>query len=846
MKQLTFKAFTEITRTATISVGQHGGRAKCLQRLIRLDMPVPTTVALSFETVRRIAQGKMTDVAAILDFFGEAPLVSVRPSAEGTDWGGPGAILNIGMTDRRHAVMVQRRGEDAANAIYLRFIHTYAVQVAHLDAELFPRVPRPGRSDVAEALRIFESETDEPFPQHPAEQLAGVLRSMARAWEGTSARLLRKARGAPEEAGLGLVVQRMALGVGADESGAGVMQFVDPTTGRGQITGRYMSQAQGRDALALKHAALYLTRDPRGPSLEELAPEIFDRLVGLGDLARARLREEMQIEFVIQEGELAVIDAVRVPRTARANVEIVVALARDRIIPREEALLRVPPRSLNELMHWQVDPAAPRAVLAGGIAASPGAAVGRLVFSSTRAQALAAQGEACILVKRETSPDDVRGMHAARGVLTAKGGMSSHAAVIARGLGVPCVVGAGRIAIDRRAREMRLADGRILREGEVVTLDGSAGEVLEGAAEMLEPSLGEAFQTLLGWADEIRDIGVRVNADTPEDARIARTFRAEGIGLCRTEHMFFDDDRLTVMREMIFADAPEDRADALRQLLPMQREDFTRLFEIMEGLPVCIRLFDPPLHEFLPSDRQGVVDLANALGRPVSDVQARIDSMTEFNPMLGLRGVRLGITVPEIYEMQVQAIFEAVIALGEAGTQVVPEIMLPLVSAQREVEILQSRIEQVAARLRAGRDAAVSYRLGVMVETPRAALKAHAIAELCAFMSFGTNDLTQMTYGLSRDDAGRFMQTYVHQGVFREDPFHVLDKEGVGELLRIGAERGRRANGRIVLSICGEHGGTADSIAFARDCGFDYVSCSPFRVPVARLAAAHAVLARGS
>ncbi|WP_108259762.1 hypothetical protein [Mangrovicoccus ximenensis] len=393
LKHLTFKAFTEITKTATITVDQHGGRAKCLQRLVRLDMPVLTTVALSFETVRHIAQGKMTDVEAILDFFGETPLVSVRPSAEGADWGGPGAILNIGMNERRHAVMVQRRGEDAANAIYLRFIHTYAVQVAHLDADLFPPVQRPARSDVAEALRIYEMETDEPFPEEPAEQLAGVLRSMARAWEGTSARLLRKARGAPENAGLGLVVQRMALGVGKDESGSGVMQFINSTTGKAQITGRYMSQSQGRDALALKHAAIYLTRDPRGPSLEELAPEIFDQLVGLGELARAKLREEMQIEFVIQESTLCVIDAVRVRRTARANVEIVVGLAQDRIITRDEALLRVPPRSLNELMHWQVNPEAERRVLAGGIAASPGAAVGKLVFSSTRAQALAAQGE---------------------------------------------------------------------------------------------------------------------------------------------------------------------------------------------------------------------------------------------------------------------------------------------------------------------------------------------------------------------------------------------------------------------------------------------------------------------
>lgn len=842
LKNLTFKAFTEITRTATITVDQHGGRAKCLQRLVRLKMPVPTTVALSFETVRKIAHGKMTDVGGILDFFGETPLVSVRPSAEGADWGGPGAILNIGMNERRYGVMVNRRGEAAANAIYLRFIQTYAVQVAHLDEDLFRLPRRPSREDVAVALRTYEEETDEPFPQDPAEQLAGVLRSMARAWEGTSARLLRKAKGAPEDAGLGLVVQRMALGVGPDESGSGVMQFVHSVTGRAQITGRYLSQSQGRDALLDQSAAIFLTRDPRGPSLEELAPEVFDELVNLGDRARSQLREEMQIEFVIQAGELAVIDAVRVARSARANVEIAVALANDGIISREDALLRVVPRSLNELMHRQVNPESPRDILAAAIAASPGAAVGKLVFSSTRAQALAAQDEDCILVKRETSPDDVRGMHAAKGVLTAKGGITSHAAVIARGLGLPCVVGAGQVVIDRRARTLRLADGTVLKEGELVTLDGSAGEVLRGGVDMLEPALGDAFQTLLRWADDIRDIGVRVNADTPEDAQIARSFHAEGIGLCRTEHMFFEAGRLTVMREMIFADDAEDRADALRQLLPMQRADFLQLFEIMEGLPVCIRLFDPPLHEFLPNDRQGVVDLANALGQQVSDVQARIDSMSEYNPMLGLRGVRLGVTVPEIYEMQVQAIFEATLHAADRGITVSPEIMLPLVSAKREVELLQSRIEQVAGKVRAAHGTDFSYRLGVMVETPRAALKANKIAECCSFMSFGTNDLTQMTYGLSRDDAGRFMQEYVQQGVYKEDPFHYLDQEGVGELLKIGAKRGRATNSDLVLSLCGEHGGTSDSIAFCRAIGFNYVSCSPFRVPVARLAGAHAVL----
>ncbi|MGB0660373.1 MAG: putative PEP-binding protein [Mangrovicoccus sp.] len=846
LKRFTFKAFTEITQTATISAEQHGGRAKCLQRLIRLGLPVPRTVALSFETVHKIAQGKLPDVEHILDHFGEAPLISVRPSSQDPDWGGPGAILNIGMNDQRHAVMVNLHGEAAANALYLRFIHTYALQVAHLDAELFDLPRHPDQSDVMAALRAYEAETDEPFPQNPAEQLAAVLRSMARAWEGTSARLLRQAKGAPADAGLGLIVQEMALGVGADESGAGVVQFIDSITGKAQITGRYLSQSQGRDAMTRKKLALFLTRDPRGKSLEELCPDIFDTLVQYGETCRVNLKEELQIEFVIQAGKLQILDGVRVQRSARASVQVVVQLVRDKVISRDVALLRIPPRSLNELLHCQVDPRGPRRpVLARGMAASPGAATGKLVFSSTTAQAMAAQGEPCILAKRETTPEDVRGMHAAKGILTEKGGMSSHAAVIARGLGVPCVAGASSTTIDRKTRSMRLADGRLIKEGEIVTLDGSSGQVLKGAADLLEPALDDAFQTLLAWADEVRDLGVRVNADTPEDAQIARSFEADGIGLCRTEHMFFAEDRLPVMREMIFTDAAEDRAEALSQLLPMQRDDFTEIFRIMSGLPVCIRLLDPPLHEFLPHDRAGAVELAETLGRPVSEVQRRIDSMAEFNPMLGLRGVRLGITVPEIYEMQVRAVLEAAQAVFEEGIEVVPEIMLPLVSAQREVELLQSRIEAVATQMRAETGRVIPYKLGVMVETPRAALKAHKISPSCSFMSFGTNDLTQMTYGLSRDDAGRFMSTYVQQGVFKEDPFHHLDQEGVGELLQLGAERGRQGNPNLTLSICGEHGGNSESIAFCRAAGFDYVSCSPYRVPIARLAAAHVTLRQG-
>ncbi|MCL7465132.1 putative PEP-binding protein [Phaeovulum sp. NW3] len=829
--------FVELTPAAEVSTARHGWRAKCLQRLIRLDLPVPRTVALPVETVRAIAAGQMPDTQAIAAVFGPGLLVSVRSSPENPEWGGPGTVLNVGMNDAMHARLTQTHGAEAADALYLRFVQSYATHVARLDPDMF--TARPGPHALAAALAAYQAETDEAFPQSPARQLAEVLRSMARAWEGTTARLLRQAKGAPSEATLGLLVQDMALAIGPGLSGSGTMQFVDSVTGSPQIIGRFRGQSQGRNAAV---ATLYLTRDARGISLEETAPEVFAELTRYGAACRVKLREEMQLEFAVSDGRVSVIDAVRVQRSSRAAVKIAVALASDGVITREEALLRVEPRALSELLHYQVDPRAPRDRFARGIAASPGAATGRIVFTSAAAQASAARDEPCILVRRETAPEDIRGMHAAVAVLTERGGMTSHAAVIARGLGLPCIVGCSEIQLNPRERTLRGPDGRIFREGEVITVDGTNGEVLAGQAAMLEPALDEGFRTLLRWADNVRDIGIRANADTPDDARTARMFEAEGIGLCRTEHMFFDEDRLTVMREMIFADTANDRRIALERLLPMQRDDFTALFDIMAGLPVTIRLFDPPLHEFLPHDREGMRELAEALDRPLSDVTRRVEALSEFNPMLGMRGVRLGITVPEIYEMQAQAIFEATVEASRRGAPVVPEIMIPLVSAQREVELVKTRIDAVAAAVRTQTKTDFTYRLGVMVETPRAALRAGQIAEHAAFLSFGTNDLTQMTYGLSRDDAGRFMGSYVKQKVYLEDPFHILDVEGVGELLLIGAQRGRAARPDVTISVCGEHGGNPESIAFCRAAGFDYVSCSPFRVPVARLAAAHFAL----
>ncbi len=829
---------TLITPKAPVAVATHGGRAKCLQRLVRLDLPVPATVALSFDAVHDIAAGEVPDMAAMAVAFEDGQLLCVRPSSEDPDWGGPGAILNIGMNAERHQALSDEIGSEAATRLYLKFIQSYSTHVARLDPDIFDDIDPRDEGALEDYLDAYENEAEEPFPQDRDVQLAGVLKSMARAWEGTTARLLRQAKGAPADAGLGLVIQALALGVGNGESGSGVLQLVNSDSGYPQITGRYMSQSQGRDALQTGAEALYLQADDRGASLEEHAPEVFAKLKGHAAVMREKLREEMEMEFTLDDGVIHILDGVRVARTARAAVRIAVSLAQDGIIPQQEAVMRIEPRALNELLHRQVDPEAERDMIGDGIGASPGAATGKIVFTAAEAQASAARGEACILVRRETNPEDIRGMHAANAALTERGGMTSHAAVIARGLGLPCVVGATSLKFQTSKKQLVAQDGRVFHEGDVITVDGTNGQVLAGEPLMMEAALDESFQTLMGWADESRDIGVRANADTPADARTALVFQAEGIGLARTEHMFFEADQLIAMREVIFAEDPEGRSVALQALLPMQREMFVELFEVMGKRPVCIRLFDPPLHEFLPTDRAGLRDLAEALNLPLSDVTLRVEELGEYNPMLGMRGVRLGITVPEILDMQARAIFEAMLEAAGEDEPVVAEIMIPLVSAKREVELVKTRIDAVAAAVRTEHGREFDYRLGVMVETPRAALRAEDIAQHCEFFSFGTNDLTQMTYGLSRDDAGRFMSPYVQQGVFPEDPFHTLDQEGVGELLKLGAERGRMARPDLTLSVCGEHGGSPESIAFCRTIGMDYVSCSPFRVPVARLAAA--------
>ena len=833
-----------------------GARAHSLARAVSHDLPVPQAVAMTFQCVNGIASGD--DLPKIEPDLGA--FLSLRSSPGDKSWGGPPAILNIGITDETLPILVDKIGTVAAWRAYRRLIQTFAVRIHDLDPEEFeslyysrknadqPLTESGIKALVNASKDYYAAEMGEPFPQDPNVQLSSALRRMAKEWHAPTSQILRTAKGAPADAGLGIIVQEMVFGLGK-KGGAGSFQQVDSSTGLLAQTGQYIPNAQGSDAHRGGRVARTITKLEREgagqslPSLAELVPGSVDTLTKASDVLREEFRDQMALYFTNEVGKLWLLDMVPARRTASAAIQVAVDLARMGVISRDEALLRVEPRNLIETLHPHVHPDAHRDVFGRGLPASPGAASGRVCFSSEAAQTAHAQGEPAILVRNETSPDDIRGMHVAAAVLTVSGGMTSHAALIARGLGVPCVVGVSDLIIDSAQGQMIAGDGRILRQGDYVTLDGTTGEALVGTVKMRNATASDSFETLMAWADSTRRLKVRANADTPQDAQVARRFNVDGIGLCRTEHTFFEGDRITTMREMILADTDDERQRALDMLLPMQRADFEELFELMPGLPVTIRLLDPPLHEFLPKAGAEMEALSKAMGVPLEQLTARTAALSEFNPMLGKRGVRVGITMPQIYDMQARAIFEAAHAAGErAGAEIIPEIMIPLVSANREVELVKERIVAVATEVERERSVRLNYKIGVMVETPRAALRAGDLAETSAFLSFGTNDLTQMTYGLSRDDAGRFMRDYVAKGVFAEDPFHTLDLEGVGELLLIAARRGRDHNRDLVLGICGEHGGDPASIRFCEIAGFDYVSCSPYRVPIARLAAAQAAI----
>jgi pyruvate,orthophosphate dikinase len=640
----------------------------------------------------------------------------------------------------------------------------------------------------------------------------------------------------------------MVFGNMGDGSATGVAFTRNPSTGDNRLYGEFLINAQGEDVVAGIRTPQPLTKVAReemgdaNPSMEEALPEVFAQFKEVVGRLERHYRDMQDIEFTVEQGRLYMLQTRNGKRTAKAALKVAVDLASEGLITKEEAVMRVDPASLDQLLHPTIDPVSPRDVIATGLPASPGAATGKVVFTAEEAEKLGNAGEAVILVREETSPEDIRGMDAARGIVTARGGMTSHAAVVARGMGRPCVSGAGEIHIDARAGEFH-ARGKTIRAYDVVTIDGSTGEVLSGAVKMIEPELLGDFGLLMGWADSVRRLKVRANAETALDASTARQFGAEGIGLCRTEHMFFDPARIAAVREMILADDVIGRKTALAKILPMQRRDFVELFKIMEGLPVTIRLLDPPLHEFLPHNEDDVRAVAEATGLDAAKLLRRAQELHEVNPMLGHRGCRLGVSYPEIYEMQVRAIIEAACEVAAEGRPApIPEIMHPLVAKGEEMRFLRQLTDRTAKEVLSEKGVAIEYMVGTMVELPRAAIRAGDLAEHAEFFSFGTNDLTQTTFGISRDDSGRFVNTYIEKGIFDKDPFVSLDQEGVGDLIKIAAERGRAARPDVKLGICGEHGGDPASIQFCEAVGLDYVSCSPYRVPIARLAAAQAAI----
>ncbi len=846
----------------------HGEKAALLAAAHAAGLPVPPGFALppGWEGDPAAALARLEDAAGRRFGAGDDPLLlSVRPAAELPAGGMAPAILNIGVTSATLPALAARHGERIARDLHRRLIQAYGAAALGVEGEEFEYALHDAlryagcesetelnAAQLAEladtCLKLIAEAGAGPFPDDARAQLDGALSALPALWDGRRATARRVALGAAD-APLGIIVQSMVLGLGDGPCGAGVAQLRDEATGEPCLTGRYLSQAQGEDALmGLRTPQVITTEERRAlglhePALEEVAPGAVPALREAGTKLEMTVGDAVALEFTVSGGRLHVLEVKRARRSARAAVQIAVDLAECGAIDHETALMRVDPAHLEEQLHPAIDRAAPRDLAGEGLPASPGAASGPLVFSSDAAEAAAHRNGSAILALVETGPEDIRGMHAARGVLTVRGGMTSHAAVVARGLGKPCVVGARGFVLDRAAGTLHAADGRRFREGDVITVDGTTGQVLAGAVAMVQPEATGAFATLLDWADEVRRMGVRANADTARDAATAEGFGAQGIGLCRTEHMFFQRGRITAMREMILAGSEEERRAALARLLPMQKGDFVTLFETMPGRPVTVRLLDPPLHEFLPHGEAEMREMAASLNVPVAKVEARAAELDEFNPMLGKRGCRIGIAYPEIYEMQARAIFEAAIEAGRVtGSPVRPEIMIPLVSAVRELEVLSATIDRVAEAVREEQGAMVEYTVGVMMETPRACLRAGEIAGHAGFLSFGTNDLTQMLYGLSRDDAGRFMPDYVSQGVFPHDPFHTLDIDGVGEIMKIAIERARARRPDISIGICGEHGGDPRSIEFCEWAGVDYVSCSPYRVPVARLAAAQATI----
>ncbi|MDT3381243.1 pyruvate, phosphate dikinase [Labrys neptuniae] len=861
-----------------------GGKGANLAEMSNLGLPVPPGFTVTTEVctyyyandrsyppeLRTQVEAALAEIGRITGkAFGDARnplLVSVRSGARASMPGMMDTVLNLGLNDTTvAAVATASNNERFAWDSYRRFITMFSDVVLGVDHGHFEEIldtykERKGyvldtdlqatdwKTLVGQYKALVLEELGKPFPEDPQEQLWGAIGAVFASWMNARAITYRSLHAIPAEWGTAVNVQAMVFGNRGDTSATGVAFTRNPSTGEHALYGEFLINAQGEDVVAgirtpqpISKAAAQAGASTK-PSMEEAMPSAFAEFVGITKVLEKHYRDMQDIEFTVEDNKLWMLQTRSGKRTAKASLRIAVEMAKEGLIGEEEAVGRIDPGALDQLLHPTIDPKAERVEIARGLPASPGAASGEIVFTSEEAEAGKAAGKTVILVRQETSPEDIKGMLAASGILTRLGGMTSHAAVVARGWGKPCVSGAGSIRVDTAAGTL-LAGGKTYKKGDVITIDGSTGQVLAGKIAMVQPELSGEFAELMTWADGVRRMKVRTNAETPADARQARSFGAEGIGLCRTEHMFFDEGRIVAMREMILSDDEKGRRAALAKLLPMQREDFRQLFEIMSGLPVTIRLLDPPLHEFLPHSEEEIAEVATAMGASAAKLRARAQELHEFNPMLGFRGCRLAIAFPEIAEMQARAIFEAAVeAAASTGQPVTPEIMVPLVATRAELDLVKARIDAMAQAVEKEKGVKLVYQVGTMIELPRAAIRAGEIAESAEFFSFGTNDLTQTTIGISRDDAASFLGTYVQKGIFATDPFVSIDQEGVGALVEIGVERGRRQRANLKLGICGEHGGDPASIAFCERSGLDYVSCSPFRVPIARLAAAQAAL----
>jgi pyruvate,orthophosphate dikinase len=861
-----------------------GGKGANLAEMSSLGLPVPPGFSITTEVctyyyahektfpadLKDQVDAGITQIEKITNMkFGDpaAPLlVSVRSGARVSMPGMMDTVLNLGLNDETAAGLAKQSGDARfAYDSYRRFIQMYGNVVLGVEHHHFEEILDLHKTDLGISLDTdltaenwqkvitdykakVEEELGKPFPQEPRTQLWGAIGAVFASWNIPRAITYRKLNDIPEDWGTAVNVQAMVFGNMGADCATGVAFTRNPSTGDKEFYGEYLVNAQGEDVVAGIRTPQHLTiagkkaNNSSLPAMEEVMPAVFSQLNDVRHQLETHYRDMQDIEFTVQKGKLYMLQTRNGKRTAQAALKIAVDLCHEGLIDKKTAVQRIDPTSLDQLLHPTLDPKAKREVVARGLPASPGAACGKVVFTADEAEDRASKGDKVILVRVETSPEDIHGMHAAVGILTTRGGMTSHAAVVARGMGRPCVSGAGDLRVDSGAKQI-IVKGQKILDGDLITIDGGTGEVMIGAVPTIEPQLSGDFETLMGWADEARKLKIRTNAETPLDARTARKFGAEGIGLCRTEHMFFDGVRIIAMREMIMAEDAAGRKKALAKILPMQRQDFVELFTIMKGLPVTIRLLDPPLHEFLPNSREEMAEVAAAAGVSIDAVAARATALHESNPMLGHRGCRLGITYPEIYEMQARAIFEALDQVKrETGDTAEAEIMIPLVSIPKELTLMKAIIDRVAAEVEKESGIKLPYSVGTMIELPRAALLAGEIAKDAAFFSFGTNDLTQTTFGLSRDDAARFIQAYERQGILARDPFITLDPDGVGELVQIAAERGRKTRPDIKLGICGEHGGDPASIHFCAKVGLNYVSCSPYRVPIAKLAAAQAAL----